>query len=137
MDGASHGLQDPMVAPSTTVMTPTSSVAVNAVLQNTMPTGIASVLPKHLPATCPLDQILLDFMQSRRALAARGVAMDEVVGPNQPYFQGILNPQTVVSVHVTSRVLAEIISTFSHVELPEKLAFMSLMFLTMRVRTVS
>lgn len=125
-----------MMAPSTAVMTPTSSVAVNAVLQNTMSTGIASVLPKHLPATCPLDQILLDFMHSRRALAARGVAMDEVVGPNQPYFQGILNPQTAVSVHVTSRALAEIISTFPHVELPEKLAFMSLMFLTMRVRTL-
>lgn len=63
--------------------------------------------------------------------------MDQVVGPFKPYFQAILNPQTSVSVHATSRVLAEVLSTFSHVELAEKMAFMSVMFLTMRVRIMS
>lgn len=130
LDGitASQRLQHPIMAP-----TPTSSIAVNTVLQDPTSTGVASVLPKHHSATCPLDQILLDFISSRRALAAKSFAMNAVIGPTQPCLQAVFNPLVAAGVQPTSRVLTEVLSTFGHVALPEKLAFMFVMFRTMRV----
>lgn len=112
-------------------------MAVSTILQPPTSSGIASVLPKHLSATCPLDQILLNFICSRRALATKGLSVDAVVGPAQPCLQAVLNPIASYGIHATSRVLGEVLSTFSHVSLPEKLAFMFVMFRTMRVCIIS
>ncbi|PLB50100.1 hypothetical protein P170DRAFT_473675 [Aspergillus steynii IBT 23096] len=132
LDCTSH-TQECIVAPSTTtVVTPASSIAANTLIQPPTSTTIASILPKHRSATCPLDQILLDFASSRRSLAAKGFPIDVVVGPSQPCLQAVVNRLSTGEVHATSRVLAEVLATFSHVALPEKLAFMFVMFRTMR-----
>ncbi|KAJ5668455.1 uncharacterized protein N7477_007025 [Penicillium maclennaniae] len=109
-----------------------SSVTVNTILQPSTSSGIASVLPKHLPATCPLDQILLDFIASRRTLVAKGVAVNEAVGPSQLCLQKILYPQAAAGSHAISQVLAELLSIFPDVALPEKLGFMFVMFQTIK-----
>lgn len=102
----------------------------------TTPSGprlVAGVLPKHSRATCPLDQILLDFIASRRSMLARGVSPAEVLGPEQVCPRDLLNPTTTSSSHAISRVMAEVLTTFPHVKLPEKMAFMYIMHLTTRV----
>ncbi|KAF9886164.1 hypothetical protein FE257_011989 [Aspergillus nanangensis] len=106
-----------------TVLSPSSSISSSA---------IASVLPRHSSSVCPLDTILLDFMSSRRAMLAKGYTMDAVLGPSQPSLQAILHSENPTALHATSRVLTEILSTFPHVALPEKAAFMFVMFRTMR-----
>ncbi|CAG8160518.1 unnamed protein product [Penicillium salamii] len=101
----------------------------------TTPSGprlVAGVLPKHSRATCPLDQILLDFIASRRSMLARGVSPAEVLGPEQVCPRDLLNPTTTSSSHAISRVMAEVLTTFPHVKLPEKMAFMYIMHLTTR-----
>jgi hypothetical protein len=67
--------------------------------------GIASILPKHTTATCSLDQILLDFTQSRRSMAAKGYSMDLVLGFPHPSVQAVLYPgPPTPEVHDTNRV---------------------------------
>jgi uncharacterized lipoprotein YmbA len=64
--------------------------------------------------------------------------MDLVLGSPHPSVQAILYPgPPTPEVHDTSRVLGEVLTTFSHVSLPEKLAFMFVMYRTMRVRISS
>lgn len=128
----SQRLQDPMMSPN-----PASSIAVNIILQEPSSTGIVSVLPKVHTATCPLDKIILDFISSQRALVAKSFSMNLVVSPAQPYLQAVLNPLAATDVHPISQGLAELLSTFWHVALPEKLAFMFVMFRTMRVRIIA
>ncbi|KAJ5360455.1 hypothetical protein N7517_009646 [Penicillium concentricum] len=96
------------------------------------PGSVAWVLPKHTCATCPLDQILLDFIASRRSMLARGIPPDIVLGPEQLCPQDLLHPTVDLTSHAISRVMADVLTTFPHVNLPEKLAFMYLMHLTTR-----
>jgi hypothetical protein len=96
--------------------------------------GISSFLPQHSPITCPLDQILLDFLSSRRAMAASGVSMETILGPKHPSVAAILNPDLAPAAHPVSRVMAEILATFPGVAVPEIISFMYLMHRTMRVR---
>lgn len=94
--------------------------------------NVSSFLSKHLPATCPLDQILLDFLSSRQALVAGGNPMDPILGPEQPFVAAILHPELAATAHPISRVMAEVLSTFPKVDLPEKISFMYLMHGTMK-----
>ena len=95
--------------------------------------SVFSVLCQHLPATCPLDRILLDFLSSRRAMAAIGTPTRILLGPERPLMTAILFPEMATTAHPVSRVMAEVLNTFPHVKLPEKLSFMYLMHGTMRV----
>lgn len=107
----------------------------NPVSPSVSPGSVAWVLPKHTCATCPLDQILLDFIASRQSMLARGISPATVLGPEQLCPRDLLEPRAVDSTsHAISRVMAEVLTTFPHVNLPEKLAFMYLMHLTTRVR---
>lgn len=107
----------------------------NPVSPSVSPGSVAWVLPKHTCATCPLDQILLDFIASRQSMLARGISPATVLGPEQLCPRDLLEPRTVDSTsHAISRVMADVLATFPHVNLPEKLAFMYLMHLTTRVR---
>jgi hypothetical protein len=45
----------------------------------------------------------------------------------------MLFPEVAARAHPVSRVMVEVLRTFDHVKLPEKLAFMYLMHATMRV----
>ncbi|CAI7650581.1 unnamed protein product [Penicillium crustosum] len=79
------------------------------------------------------DQILLDFIASRQSMLARGISPATVLGPEQLCPRDLLEPRTVESTsHAISRVMADVLTTFPHVNLPEKLAFMYLMHLTTR-----
>ncbi|KAK1763971.1 hypothetical protein QBC33DRAFT_548450 [Phialemonium atrogriseum] len=94
--------------------------------------SISSVLPKHTASTCPLDHILLDFLAARRAMQKAGTAAEILAGPERVSVQAMLRPEQASAVHPVSRVMAEVLLTFSHVSLPEKVAFMYLMHCTMR-----
>ncbi|KAI1428516.1 hypothetical protein F5Y12DRAFT_711151 [Xylaria sp. FL1777] len=88
---------------------------------------------KHVPATCPLDQVLLDFMQERRQRAAEGVPTREVVGPEYPSIFSLLNPADSACSHPVSKVFTDILSKFSAIcRVPEKVAVLYVMFLVMR-----
>ncbi|KAJ5958506.1 uncharacterized protein N7479_005656 [Penicillium vulpinum] len=78
------------------------------------------------------DQILLDFIASRRSMLARGISPDIVLGPEHLSPRELLDPTIDSTSHPISRVMADVLTTFPHVKLPEKLAFMYLMHLTTR-----
>ncbi|KAJ5753584.1 Polyketide synthase enoylreductase [Penicillium nucicola] len=78
------------------------------------------------------DQILLDFIISRRSMLARGVPLADVLGAEQICPSDLLNPTAAPSSHAISRIMAEVLTTFPHVNMPEKLAFMYLMHHTTR-----
>ncbi|KAL2826257.1 hypothetical protein BDW59DRAFT_161094 [Aspergillus cavernicola] len=134
-ENVSEALHQPIVPSSHNVLAPAWPSPLNLAMyhQPSVATGIASVLPKHTAATCPLDQILLDFILSQRSLLAKGYNIQTILGPLQPSLQAILNPPPPSpEVHAASRVLGEVLTTFPLVALPEKLAFMFIMYRTLR-----
>ncbi|KFZ03729.1 hypothetical protein V502_10712 [Pseudogymnoascus sp. VKM F-4520 (FW-2644)] len=93
---------------------------------------MSTILPKHMEATCPLDQILLDFLTSRRLLAAQGTPASVLVGPLKPSITGLVNPSFKSSAHAAIRVMADVVSTFKDTKLQEQLGFFYIMYSTMR-----
>lgn len=86
--------------------------------------------------SCPLDSILLDFLSSRRAMAAQGASDSKLVGPAYPNISSLLNPDKSVHAHPLSKVFTDILGTFEDLStLPEQTAVLYIMFLVMRVRT--
>ncbi|KAG4444282.1 hypothetical protein IFR05_000257 [Cadophora sp. M221] len=85
------------------------------------------------PPTCPLDNILLDFLQERQQQAAEGVATPKLVGPAYPSVSSLLNPSKAAASHPLSKVFTDILGTFPDLStLPEKVAVLYVMFLIMR-----
>ncbi|KAL2066186.1 hypothetical protein VTL71DRAFT_2257 [Oculimacula yallundae] len=85
------------------------------------------------PPTCPLDNILLDFLHERQQQAADGVATPKLVGPAYPSVSSLLNPSKAATSHPLSKVFTDILSTFPDLStLPEKVAVLYIMFLVMR-----
>ncbi|RAR03606.1 bzip transcription factor protein [Stemphylium lycopersici] len=90
-------------------------------------------LPRNLPATCPLDVILLDFLQDRQNRAAEGVPMKTLVGPHYPNFTSLAYPDRVVESHPLSKLFTDILRTFPDIcAKPEQVAIVFIMFLIMR-----
>ncbi|KAI1388840.1 uncharacterized protein F4822DRAFT_404115 [Hypoxylon trugodes] len=88
---------------------------------------------KNVPPTCPLDSLLLDFLQERRQRAAEGVPAREVVGPRYPSVSSLLNPANSVFSHPLSKVFTDILAAFPGIStLPERVAVLYYMFLVMR-----
>ncbi|KAJ3577265.1 hypothetical protein NPX13_g3303 [Xylaria arbuscula] len=88
---------------------------------------------KHTSATCPLDSVLLDFMQERRERAAEGVPTRELVGPEYPSITSLLNPVKGQWSHPVSKVFTDVLSKFSALcRVPEKVAVLYVMFTIMR-----
>lgn len=85
------------------------------------------------PPTCPLDNILLDFLQERQKQASEGVSTPKLVGPAYPSVSSLLNPARAASSHPLSKVFTDILATFPDLStLPEKVAVLYIMFLIMR-----
>jgi len=85
------------------------------------------------PPTCPLDNILLDFLHERQKQAAEGVSEPKLVGPAYPSVSSLLNPARSLQSHPLSKVFTDILSTFPDLStLPEKVAVLYIMFLIMR-----
>ncbi|KAI0137341.1 BZIP transcription factor [Xylariales sp. AK1849] len=88
---------------------------------------------KNCPPTCPLDSLLLDFLQERRQRAAEGVSPQEIVGPRYPSVSSLLNPARSAFSHPLSKVFTDILATFPGIcMLPERVAVLYIMFLVMR-----
>lgn len=86
---------------------------------------------KNCAPTCPLDNLLLDFLQERRQRAAEGFPTQEIIGPRYPSISSLLNP--LKESHPLSKVFIEILHTFPTIsQLPERVAVLYIMFLIMR-----
>lgn len=94
--------------------------------------GIAAPI-SNCASTCPLDTLLLDFLNERRQRAAEGVPTQELVGPRYPSVKSLLNPQQSQHSHPVSKVFTDILRAFPGIShLPEKVAVLYVMFLIMR-----
>ncbi|KPM43008.1 hypothetical protein AK830_g3532 [Neonectria ditissima] len=113
------------------VPTPSSAILIDTRHYATR-TSAFTVLPSHSPSTCPLDQILLDFLNSRREMLAGGADYNIVVGAQKPTVKALIDNTLVDSVHPLSRMLSEVLSTFPYVHQTEKFGLFFLMCLTMR-----
>ncbi|CAJ2511535.1 Uu.00g071600.m01.CDS01 [Anthostomella pinea] len=88
---------------------------------------------KNTEPTCPLDNLLLDFLFERRQRAAEGVSPQEIVGPRYPSVSSLLNPANSAHSHPLSKVFTDILATFPGIcTLPERVAVLYIMFLIMR-----
>lgn len=86
---------------------------------------------KNCAPTCPLDNLLLDFLHERRQRAAEGFPTQEIIGPRYPSVSSLLNP--LKESHPLSKVFIEILHTFPTIsQLPERVATLYVMFLIMR-----
>ncbi|RMY02225.1 hypothetical protein D0866_15676, partial [Hortaea werneckii] len=94
-------------------------------------------LPTHCEPTCVLDSLLADFIVSRRRLYASGASLSEVLGPEYPSFTALIqntpDSDERPAQHPISKVLVDILSKFPDIsDLPERVAILYLMFLTVR-----
>jgi len=98
------------------------------------PVGLVSaILPVHLPATCPLDHILLGCLQTSRTALSDGASPELVTGPQKASVRGFFDVQPDSPVHPISKVMCEVMLTFPSVGKAEQLALFYLMHGTMRV----
>ncbi|KAK5131643.1 hypothetical protein LTR08_000770 [Meristemomyces frigidus] len=92
-------------------------------------------LPNNSAQTCPLDALLGDFVATCRQQLATGVSMHEVLGPEYPSFAALHAADTPQRhhCHPVSALLIDILSKFPSISaLPERVAVLYTMFLTMR-----
>ncbi|KAH7067369.1 hypothetical protein BKA63DRAFT_522056 [Paraphoma chrysanthemicola] len=90
-------------------------------------------LPRNVTPTCPLDVILLDFLQDRQTRAAEGVPLKTLVGPLYPNFTSLVYPDRIVEAHPLSQLFTDILRTFPDIcGKPEQVAIVFIMFLIMR-----
>jgi hypothetical protein len=88
---------------------------------------------KHLDPTCPLDNVLLDFLRERRQRALEGVLTQDLVGPRYPSVSSLLNHANSAYSHPLSKVFTDILVAFPAIyRLPEKVAVLYVMFMVMR-----
>ncbi|OAP57556.1 hypothetical protein AYL99_08294 [Fonsecaea erecta] len=98
-----------------------------------LPTASWSVLPKNSPPTCPLDSLLLKFLQSRQREPVGG-ANALPTTPSYPSVSSLLNPSAPRrSIDELSQLMTDIISKFPNIsELPDQVATLFIMFTQMR-----
>lgn len=92
-------------------------------------------LPYNAEPSCPVDSLLVGFLAGRQALKARGYAINEVAGPEEPYVTAMLYPEAVNSnrCHAVSALLVELISKFPDLKmLSVKVSTLYMMFLMLR-----
>ncbi|KIV99684.1 uncharacterized protein PV09_08675 [Verruconis gallopava] len=94
--------------------------------------GVFTAIPPFAPSVCPLDDILHNFLSSRRAMLADGVPMDAVVGPTRPSVKKLRNPENKEALHSLEELMSDVLSTYLQVKTPEKMAFFWIMNQTMR-----
>lgn len=90
-------------------------------------------LPRNIAPTCPLDVILLEFLQDQQTRAAEGVPVHTLVGPLYPNFTSLVYPDRIVEAHPLSKLFTDILRTFPDIcGWPEQVAIVYIMFLVMR-----
>lgn len=94
-------------------------------------TSAHSTAIKNCAPTCPLDSLLLDFLQERRQRAAEGFPPHEIIGPRYPSIVSLLNPTR--NTHPLTKLFIDILNTFPNInQLPERVGVLYVMFLIMR-----
>jgi hypothetical protein len=116
--------------------TPSSTIMVDDT-RRTRPKAAHAVLAPYVHPTCPLDEILLDFIHTRRELIAGGAAVETVLGPPKPTVKAMIDASLIPSMHPLSGVISGIFATFPHVRRAEKLGLFFKMSLMMRVCQVA
>lgn len=90
-------------------------------------------VPSFLEPTCPLDQILLDFLRKSHRMILQGATTDAAVGPNWLSVRSLLHRDQATPANPLNTIMSHVLNTFTHVGVVEKLAFFYLMSHTMRV----
>lgn len=127
------GLEADLQSPGLRFLPPPSDTMTDAARETRMPGTVYSALPQHLPPTNPLDHILLGFLKYYGTTTSGDLAQF-LAGPARVSLKSYLHPELSEGINPISRLLNEVLATFSHVRGPEKISFMYLMHRTMRVR---
>ncbi len=100
-----------------------------------------SMIPARVPATCPLDAILLDAVAERTRMRTRlsnstgpnNHSPPDIVGPLYPDWNLMFNENSSTPTHPVSKLHIDIIRTFPDLsKLPEQVAVIYIMFLVTR-----
>jgi hypothetical protein len=94
--------------------------------------GVAGTPCLHSQPTCPLDKILLDFVETQRRIAETSTT-SAISRSQRLSVAGIVMSDFHVVHDPLSRMLSDVMSTFEHVKIPEKLGMVSKMHATTRV----
>lgn len=95
--------------------------------------GPAETTCQHVPSTCILDSILVDFYRQQRKFVQEGAALLTVLGPSRPFVAAIVRPGSQSNHHPICRVIEDVMSTFGQIPAPEKLGIVFKMHATLRV----
>lgn len=109
------------------------SQAAHSSLYSSESLSACSTSIRHVAPTCPLDAILIDFLNKRQRQAAQGIPRQKLAGPPYPSVSSLLNPEISVHSHPVSKLFTDILRTFPDISsLPEQVAVLYIMFLLMR-----
>lgn len=86
-------------------------------------TEASQIISNHR-MTCPLDYLLGDFIKTRRAQIASGMALSQVIGPEKPSLLSMTHPEAKrSSADCLTPLLLDILSKFPDIDRdPERLA---------------
>jgi hypothetical protein len=93
----------------------------------------AQIIARH-NMTCPLDYLLGDFVEARRAQIASGVPLSQVIGPEKPSLLCLTHPEAKrSSADCLTPLLLDILSKFPDIDRdPERLAVLYGMYYVTR-----
>ncbi|KAF3936608.1 hypothetical protein ABW19_dt0208834 [Dactylella cylindrospora] len=96
--------------------------------------GHWEVMPRHLPPTCILDRVYLEFLEEQARLhRVNGTPLSVLAGPPQPDITFIVSPGLRPPRNGLTQVMAAIVDTFGDlVQLPERLAIVYILYIWMR-----
>lgn len=97
--------------------------------------AIYARLPNNSYSACPLDSLLVDFLNDCQKRVSNGVPMRDVIGPDYPSFIALRDPTPTPgnAIHPVSALFTDILSKFPGISgLPERVATQYIMFLIMR-----
>jgi hypothetical protein len=96
---------------------------------------IYKILPRAY-AGCALDNLMLDFLRDSQRRLSRSVDISSVaeeLGPQEPNYNVLMDPDTRFKPHQLSRLFTDIVRTFPDIQLiPEQVAVVYIMFIFMR-----
>jgi hypothetical protein len=119
---------------SIAIATPASMATVGRTSLEAGPgNAVHTVVPPFASSVCPLDEILHNFLGSRRSMLADGASLEAVVGPTKPSVKKLRNPEAAGAFHSLEGLMSDVLSTYVEVDMPQKMAFFWIMNQTMRV----
>jgi len=96
--------------------------------------GHWEVMPRHLPPTCTLDRVFLEFLEEQaRVHRVDGTPLSVLAGPPQPDISHIISPKSRPAQNGLTQVVTAIIDTYGElVQLPERVALIYILYIWMR-----